>query len=43
VIDYPEQRQAVIALLDEMERMPEKSPADCFSHRDHDRIIYGIK
>jgi predicted DNA-binding antitoxin AbrB/MazE fold protein len=39
----PEQRQAILALLDEMERMPGQSPADDFSHRDIDRIVYGIK
>ena len=38
-----EQKQAVLALLDEMERLPETSPADGFSHLDHDRVIYGIK
>jgi predicted DNA-binding antitoxin AbrB/MazE fold protein len=38
-----EQKQAVLALLDEMERLPETSPADGFSRLDHDRVIYGIK
>ena len=38
-----EEKQAVLALLDQMEGMAETSPADGFSHRDHDRIIYGIK
>jgi predicted DNA-binding antitoxin AbrB/MazE fold protein len=38
-----EQKQAVLALLDEMERLPETSPADGISHLDHDRVIYGIE
>jgi predicted DNA-binding antitoxin AbrB/MazE fold protein len=38
-----EQKQAIMALLDEMDLIAEKSPADGFSHRDHDRIIYGVQ
>ena len=37
-----EEKQAVLALLDKMEQMPQKSPADDFSQRDHDRVIYGL-
>jgi predicted DNA-binding antitoxin AbrB/MazE fold protein len=37
-----DEKQAIIALLDQMERMPERSPADSFSHCDHDRVIYGL-
>jgi len=37
------QRQAILDLLDEMERMPQKSPDDGFSQRDHDQLLYGPK
>ena len=37
-----DEKHAVIALLDQMERMPQRSPPDDFSQRDHDRVIYGL-
>lgn len=36
-----ETRAAWIAYLDRMAAMPDDSPADGLSNRDHDRIIYG--
>jgi hypothetical protein len=37
-----EHKQVIVAFLDQMERMPERSPADGFSNRDHDQIIYDL-
>lgn len=33
--------EAMRAFLDRMESMPDDSPNDGFSNRDHDRLIYG--
>jgi predicted DNA-binding antitoxin AbrB/MazE fold protein len=30
------------AFLDRMDSMPDDSPNDGFSNRDHDRLIYGV-
>lgn len=35
-------RQAWMAYIRRMEELSDISPADSFSNRDHDRIIYGI-
>jgi predicted DNA-binding antitoxin AbrB/MazE fold protein len=37
-----DQRQAINRLLDKMEQMPQVSPNDGCSNRDHDRVIYGL-
>ncbi|WP_058556145.1 hypothetical protein [Thiohalocapsa sp. ML1] len=34
-------RTAVERLLDEMDNLPSRSPADGFSNREHDRVLYG--
>jgi hypothetical protein len=34
-------RAALERLLDEMDNLPSRSPADGFSNRDHDRVLYG--
>ena len=34
-------RQAWLGYLDRMETLPDNSPRDGLSNRDHDRIIYG--
>lgn len=36
-----ESRLAWLAYLDRMESLPENSPDDGLSNRDHDRILYG--
>lgn len=36
-----ETKRAWQSYLDRMESLPDKSPADGFSNRDHDRIVYG--
>jgi len=36
-----ETRQAWQAYLDRMESLPDNSPRDGLTNRDHDRIIYG--
>jgi predicted DNA-binding antitoxin AbrB/MazE fold protein len=36
-----ETRQAWCAYLDRMESLPDHSPRDGLSNRDHDRMIYG--
>jgi predicted DNA-binding antitoxin AbrB/MazE fold protein len=36
-----ETRAAWIAYLDRMEAMPDDSPADGVSNRNHDQILYG--
>ncbi len=35
-------REAMLAFLKEMAEMPDDSPNDGFSNRDHDRVIYGF-
>jgi len=34
-------KAALEHLLDEMANLPSQSPADGFSNRDHDRVLYG--
>lgn len=36
-----ETRKAWGEYLDRMESLPDTSPRDCLTNRDHDRIIYG--
>jgi predicted DNA-binding antitoxin AbrB/MazE fold protein len=37
-----ETRKAWLDYLDRMESLPDHSPPDSFTNRDHDRIIYGV-
>ncbi len=39
--DPAKQSAALARLLDDMEALPVESPADGFSNRDHDRVLYG--
>jgi predicted DNA-binding antitoxin AbrB/MazE fold protein len=35
------QRDAVLRFIDKMESLPDNTPNDGLSNRDHDRLIYG--
>ena len=37
-----ETRQSWLDYLDRMESLPDQSPQDGLTNRDHDRIIYGV-
>lgn len=38
----PEQKQALLDFLDEIESLPVENPDDPFSGRDHDKVLYGL-
>jgi predicted DNA-binding antitoxin AbrB/MazE fold protein len=41
--DLSRQQVAIVAFLERMEALPDESPDDGFSGRDHDKILYGAK
>jgi predicted DNA-binding antitoxin AbrB/MazE fold protein len=37
-----EQHESILDLIDAMEKMPQRSPNDGLSNRDHDKMLYGF-